>query len=93
MAPRISIGYLYAAFAGGYDLRSSKSLYILSVCLVVMIFYDHALCLEQEIELFWRATFVWPTWIFLANRYILLLYGVSCILQAPRWTTPTVRCA
>lgn len=59
----------------------------------MMIFYDYALCLGQEIDLFWRAKFVWPTWIFLSNRYVLLLYGVSCILQVPLWTTPTVSCA
>ena len=55
-----------------------------------MIFYDYALCLEHEIDLFWRAKFVWPTWIFLANRYVLLSYGIGCVLQVPLWTTPMV---
>lgn len=59
-------------------------------CIVVTIFYDHALCLRQEIDLFWRAKFVLPTWIYLSNRYILLLYGISCLLQVPLWTTPLV---
>lgn len=82
------IASLYAAFASEYSCPEQYALY--STRLKVIIFYDYALCLEQEIELFWRAKFLWPTWIFLLNRYVLVLYGVSCLLQIPRWTTPTV---
>lgn len=88
---RATIGYLYTAFASECLPGALSNCYISRLrYLVVMIVYDHALCLRQEIELFWRTKFVWPTWIFLSNRYILLLYGVSCLLQVPLWTTPLV---
>ncbi|EPT04638.1 hypothetical protein FOMPIDRAFT_1045911 [Fomitopsis schrenkii] len=75
------------SMASTLDTESATIGYLYTA-FAMMIVYDHALCLRQEIELFWRTKFVWPTWIFLSNRYILLLYGVSCLLQVPLWTTP-----
>ena len=90
-SPRSAIGYLYTAFASECPVRCMAVIpHIPTLGLAVMIFYDYALCLEHEIDLFWRAKFVWPTWIFLANRYVLLLYGIGCVLQVPLWTTPMV---
>ncbi|EPS97895.1 hypothetical protein FOMPIDRAFT_1127493, partial [Fomitopsis schrenkii] len=55
-----------------------------------IIFYDYALGIDEEVELFWRMPFLGPTWVFLANRYSLLVYGVACLLQVPTWTITTV---
>ncbi|KAH9840588.1 uncharacterized protein C8Q71DRAFT_740174 [Rhodofomes roseus] len=54
-----------------------------------MILYEHVLGLGQEIDLFWRKKLFGPALIFLANRYVLLVYGVGYLLQVPLWTTPT----
>ncbi|TFY60211.1 hypothetical protein EVJ58_g5297 [Rhodofomes roseus] len=56
----------------------------------MMILYEHVLGLGQEIDLFWRKKLFGPALIFLANRYVLLVYGVGYLLQVPLWTTPTV---
>lgn len=55
-----------------------------------MIFYDYALGIGEEVGLFWPMPVLGPAWIFLANRYSLLVYGVACLLQVPRWTTSLV---
>ncbi|KZT72963.1 hypothetical protein DAEQUDRAFT_722602 [Daedalea quercina L-15889] len=54
----------------------------------MVIFYDYVLCIEQEINLFWRKKIFGAPLIFLANRYTLLMYGVGCALQVPLWTRP-----
>ncbi|EPS97891.1 hypothetical protein FOMPIDRAFT_1051965 [Fomitopsis schrenkii] len=46
----------------------------LYVAFAMMIFYDYALGIDEEVELFWHMPFLQgPTWIFLANRYSLLV--------------------
>ncbi|KAH9840577.1 uncharacterized protein C8Q71DRAFT_721107 [Rhodofomes roseus] len=53
----------------------------------MMICYDYVLCLGHEVELFWNKKVLGSSVIFFANRYSLLVYGLSCFLQVHLSTT------
>lgn len=47
----------------------------------MLILYDHALTLQQEITLFWTRRFTVVTVLFFVNRYMTLCYGVLNVVS------------
>ncbi|KZT73045.1 hypothetical protein DAEQUDRAFT_504178 [Daedalea quercina L-15889] len=53
-----------------------------------MIFHEHMMTIAQEIRYVWGQRLTGATVIFLLNRYMVLLLGVTIILQTVAWDTP-----
>ncbi|KAI0961320.1 hypothetical protein AcV7_000453 [Taiwanofungus camphoratus] len=52
-----------------------------------LIFYEHLITLQKEVQQFWGRNISGGLIVFLVNRYTLLAYGVIYVLNAFSWTT------
>lgn len=59
---------------------------------LAMIFHEHMMTISQEVRYVWGQRLTGATIIFLLNRYMVLILGVTIILQTVAWDTPLVSC-
>lgn len=57
---------------------------------LAMIFHEHMMTISQEVRYVWSQRLTGATIIFLLNRYMVLIFGVTIILQTVAWDTPLV---
>ena len=55
-----------------------------------MIFHEHMMTISQEVRYVWGQRLTVATMIFLLNRYMVLILGITIILQTVDWDTPLV---
>ena len=55
-----------------------------------MIFHEHMTTISQEVRFVWGQRLTGATFIFLLNRYMVLILGITIILQTVAWDTPLV---
>ncbi|KAH9927694.1 uncharacterized protein B0H18DRAFT_875458, partial [Fomitopsis serialis] len=48
---------------------------------IAVIFYDHIITFTEEVQLIWSRRLTGASWVFLANRLLLLVYGVALLVQ------------
>ena len=48
--------------------------------LPVLIFYEHLITADREIDLFWKHKFSAPAALFLTNRYLMLVYSALLLV-------------
>jgi len=53
-----------------------------------MIFHEHMITIAQEVRYVWSQRLTGATLIFLLNRYVVLILGITIILQTVPWDTP-----
>lgn len=49
------------------------------LCFTALVVYDYILTLKYEIDLLWRQKWSTAAWIFVLNRYLLLVYAVFAL--------------
>ena len=62
------------------------------VLTLAMIFHEHMMTISQEVRYVWGQRLTGATMIFLLNRYMVLILGITIILQTVAWDTPLVSC-
>ena len=62
------------------------------VLILAMIFHEHMMTISQEVRYVWGQRLTVATMIFLLNRYMVLILGITIILQTVDWDTPLVSC-
>ncbi|KAI0963623.1 hypothetical protein AcW1_000649 [Taiwanofungus camphoratus] len=55
--------------------------------LPVLIFYEHATTLSQEVQLIWGRKWAGATIVFLLNGYATLVFGLTLVLHPFYWYT------
>ena len=49
--------------------------------LPVLVFFEHIITVDREIDLFWKHKFSVPAALFLTNRYLILVYSALILVR------------
>ncbi|KAH9838311.1 uncharacterized protein C8Q71DRAFT_750405 [Rhodofomes roseus] len=73
------------------DITALKLTFTNTACQLAaatMIFHEHTVTIAQEIRYVWGTRLTGATIIFLLNRYMVLILGITIVLQTVAWDTP-----
>ncbi|THG96897.1 hypothetical protein EW026_g5016 [Hermanssonia centrifuga] len=64
------------------ELRRTQVYSFVVYCMNALIAYEYIITVNQEVTMIWKRKWTIVTWIFFANRYLMVLNAVSDSLPA-----------